>query len=45
LYIPVELYELVESITSLKLLLLMGNAGIVWYLAQAIRRQVAERDG
>jgi uncharacterized membrane protein (DUF2068 family) len=42
LYIPVEVWELVEGITGPKVVLLGVNVGVVWYLAMVIRQRRVE---
>jgi uncharacterized membrane protein (DUF2068 family) len=39
LFLPLETYELYERFTPMRLVLLLLNAAIVWYLAARIKRQ------
>ena len=42
LFIPLEIYELTERFTPMRLAVLFINLGIVWYLAARLRRTLAE---
>ena len=42
LFIPVEVYELFEKPTITRVVVLLINSGIVWYLASRLRRSKAD---
>jgi uncharacterized membrane protein (DUF2068 family) len=39
IFIPLEIYELFRRFTVVRCVLLVANAGIVWYLAAGLRRR------
>lgn len=38
-FLPVEVYEIVKHCSSVKILLFVGNVGIVWFLVYTLRRK------
>jgi len=44
LFIPIEIYELVEKLTLTRVVVLIINSGIVWYLVRRIRKSKAFED-
>jgi len=44
LFIPMETYELVEKLTLTRVVVLVINSGIVWYLFRRIRKSKAPGD-
>jgi uncharacterized membrane protein (DUF2068 family) len=38
LFIPLEIYELIEKLTLTRIVVLVINAGIVWYLVERVRK-------
>ena len=45
LFIPLEVYELTERFTPVRLIVLLINGGIVLYLAMRLRRALSAHDG
>jgi uncharacterized membrane protein (DUF2068 family) len=43
LFIPLEVYELIERVTLMKVAVMIINVGIVWYLVARLRKTLASK--
>jgi len=41
LFLPLEIYEIVEKVTLTRVVVLIINAAIVWYLVQRVRKSAS----